>query len=452
MHSWRDYHERTKHTPDGLRQASPALDWANMPDLFREYEGVPVLDLPADPPEPGMGGVADGAERLSQLFFYSAANSAAKQTATGRRYALRVNPSSGNLHPTEFHFITGGLANWPDGVYHYRCSAHMAEQRATAIAQPGLQVVLTSVAWREAWKYGDRAYRYCLLDAGHAAEALRLAAQASGCPAEVNAGFNDVAVAEALHLPDDEWPLVQVNVNAPPGGIAWQAIEKPAGTPGQLSRNPLRSEGIEAIHRLTSALSPAPWRWPASPGPLSLGDAMSFGKAARSRRSALDFRQGDETLSPAQLGLLLAVANPGLITLYLYIHRVEGIAPGLYRYDPHAGELTPLRAGDQRVAIAGLSLRQDLAGNACLALSMVADLDTAARTYGDRGYRYAHFEAGAIGQRLYLAATALGLGATGIGGFFDDATHRYLGIAPQQGQVVYHFALGHPVPDHRLTP
>jgi nitroreductase len=82
---------------------------------------------------------------------------------------------------------------------------------------------------------------------------------------------------------------------------------------------------------------------------------------------------------------------------------------------------------------------------------MIADLDRAARTHGDRGYRYAHFEAGAIGHRLYLAAEALGLGATGIGAFFDDQVHGYLHLAPEQGQVIYHFAIGYPVDDSRLV-
>ena len=78
--------------------------------------------------------------------------------------------------------------------------------------------------------------------------------------------------------------------------------------------------------------------------------------------------------------------------------------------------------------------------------------------YGERGYRYcmhdvghAHFEAGAIGQHMYLAAEALGLQATGIGAFFDDQVHRYLDIAPEQGQVIYHFAIGYAVPDPRLN-
>jgi nitroreductase len=99
---------------------------------------------------------------------------------------------------------------------------------------------------------------------------------------------------------------------------------------------------------------------------------------------------------------------------------------------------------------AGLSLGQSLAGNACVAFSMIADIDRAVRSHGDRGYRYVHFEAGAIGQRLYIAAESLGLRATGIGAFFDDEVHRYLGLASAQGQVVYHFAVGHPVIDPRL--
>src|SRR6202171_5828802 len=93
--TWREYHEFTKHSVESLRRAPHVLDWANMPDPFRHYEGVPVLDLPADPPAlvtptlevlngvPGATPAADGAAFLSQLLFYSAAISASKRVPSG---------------------------------------------------------------------------------------------------------------------------------------------------------------------------------------------------------------------------------------------------------------------------------------------------------------------------------------------------------------------------------
>jgi|SRR5581483_10411153 len=91
--TWREYHESTKNSVESLRPPH-LLDWANMPDPFRHYEGVPLLDLPADPPAPEMpmldilkGGSGstpanDGAAFLSQLLFYSAAISASKRVAS----------------------------------------------------------------------------------------------------------------------------------------------------------------------------------------------------------------------------------------------------------------------------------------------------------------------------------------------------------------------------------
>ena len=76
---------------------------------------------------------------------------------------------------------------------------------------------------------------------------------------------------------------------------------------------------------------------------------------------------------------------------------------------------------------------------ACLAFSMIGDFENAARLYGDRGYRYVHFEAGAIGLR-----------ATGVGAVLDQQVNQYLALSPELGQVVYHFAIGYPVADPRL--
>ena len=99
--AWREYHDLTKHITESLRRTRRGLHWANMPNPFRHYEGVPVLDLPADPPAPQTpaieilrGGVSktqagDGAAFLSQLMFYSTSITAFKSSRESRRRGSR---------------------------------------------------------------------------------------------------------------------------------------------------------------------------------------------------------------------------------------------------------------------------------------------------------------------------------------------------------------------------
>jgi SagB-type dehydrogenase family enzyme len=490
--TWREYHEATKHSVESLRRARHVLDWQNMPDPFRHYEGVPLLDLPADPVAPeipafdvlqgarGTMPVADGPAFLSQLLFYSAAISAFKRVpSTGEKYALRVNPSSGNLHPTEFHFLTRGLKGWSDGLYHYDPSRHMAEQRgrgglAAKLGSDSAPIVfvLTSIVWREAWKYGDRAYRYCLHDIGHAWQALALSARAIGCDDFAAGDFVDDDAAQMARLHSDEWPMLIVRLRGESIPVHEADTGEPfwfGGRPNQLSKETTAQPLNDSIHFATKRTksrdsgTSLPESAPTGSGEIKLPSpalsARSFGEVVRMRRSALDFLGGKRSMSLPELSAILAVtaqplssdfAGTRLIQLYLYAHRVDGLRPGIYRFWGESAELEQMRSGDQRVKAAGLSLGQNLAGNACVTFSMIGDLERAAASYGDRGYRYAHFEAGAIGHRLYLAAEALRLGATGIGAFYDDEVHRHLDLIPKQGQVVYHFAIGYPVPDPRL--
>ena len=489
--TWREYHKATEHSVDSLRAARTSLDWANMPDPFRHYDGVPVLDLPNDAVtsdvavldvlqgKAGHNETQNGARFLSQLFFHSAAISAAKRVpSTGEKYALRVNPSSGNLHPTEFHFITRHLNDWPDGLYHYRSSSHMAEQRAVGdfadklggISAP-VVLLLTSIAWREAWKYHTRAYRYCLHDLGHAWQAVVLAAGALGCESFATGHFPDDDVAQTCQLSGDEWPMLIVELSGPSIPLRVGHARKTVwfgGTANRLSNDRINYPLIDAIHGATklddgfgvvTAADPMPPGSGAIKLPCGAPSTRAFNDVVRRRRSALDFRGGTFSMSLAQLSTILDVASGTLsadfgrarfVQLYLYSHRVDELEPGVYRHWPERSELELLKAGDQRVAAAGLSLGQDLAGNACVAFSMIADLERACKAHGNRGYRYAHFEAGAIGQRMYVSAEALGFQATGIGAFFDDQVQQYLGVRPEQGTVVYHFAIGYAVRDPRL--
>jgi SagB-type dehydrogenase family enzyme len=222
-----------------VRTNARYLDWRNQPDPFRSYEGAPSVDLPREPGFSSAGTFAaisalaekanlhdefdsEGRKKieldtvwLSRLLWHSMAVSAWKKVpGTGARYSLRVNPSSGNLHPTETYVATRSFTAVDDGIYHYRADRHALELRnrgawtqqlAGALEIPWasdspLIVALTSIFWREAWKYGERAYRYCCHDLGHAMMSVLLAARALGLPGGAVAHFSDVRLARTLGL------------------------------------------------------------------------------------------------------------------------------------------------------------------------------------------------------------------------------------------------------------
>jgi SagB-type dehydrogenase family enzyme len=220
------YHERTKHHFARFAPGPGRLDWANQPDPFRRFEGAPLARLPLlapdDEPRPpaydslyAPGAVASAPvdlRALSRLLEYSLALSAWKQ-AGGTRWALRMNPSSGNLHPTEGYVLAGGIEGLGEvpGVFHYAPREHALERRADCpqvlferlmrgFPPQAFLVGLSSVYWREAWKYGERAFRYCQHDAGHAIGALRIAAATLGWSAVVLDGVADDTIEALLGL------------------------------------------------------------------------------------------------------------------------------------------------------------------------------------------------------------------------------------------------------------
>ena len=137
-----DFHQASKHSFEGYARGPGILDWATQPNPFRRYAGARLQALEEVPPtdhllydgslEAGaVSPVAVARPSISQLFFDSLAISAWK-SAGGAGWALRVNPSSGNLHPTEAYLICGpidGLCGRPM-VSHYAPREHGLEVRA----------------------------------------------------------------------------------------------------------------------------------------------------------------------------------------------------------------------------------------------------------------------------------------------------------------------------------
>jgi SagB-type dehydrogenase family enzyme len=553
------YHQETKHHLFRYARSLGYMDWANQPDPFRRYEGSPLITLPLLKPDDApisplyedlyrRGATASAPvtiRSLSRFFEYSLAISAWKQ-AGDVRWALRTNPSSGNLHPTEGYLVIDrvpGVLPLP-GLYHYTAKEHALELRAelpkesfTSLMQGfpphAFLVGVASVNWRETWKYGERAFRYCQHDAGHAIGSARIAAQTLGWRMLLLEGLADDTVAAMLGLDRSEDFEGAEREHPDCLAVIWPADQAPGLATGKATSLPL-SLAPDAVRDLTrywhgkanrlSRDDPVQWEilnqvevtsWKSSteqkvvemdhhsPSVETLisADARNIypgqpraGQVIRQRRSALAF-DGKTSISVGSFFTMLARVTPRVdrdlcqrpipwdvlpwepaIHLALFVHRVDGLAPGLYMLvrdpakvgslrlamhqefawtsPPGCPEDLPLfllEEGDARQLAAQVSCHQEIAGDSAFSLGMIAEFESSLRRYGPWFYRRLFWETGVIGQVLYLEAEAAGVRATGIGCFFDDPVHQVLGFKDAKFQSLYHFTTGGHVEDRRLT-
>lgn len=503
------YHLRSKHRLEAYARGPEVVDWDAPPAPFRRFEGAPVLPLPRR--SPAQAPARPGLDALGALLRHALGITAWKSWGPDR-WAVRANPSSGNLHPLEAYLLARGIEGLADGLYHYRPEDHVLECRAAHDPAPGggapaLLLGLSTVMWREAWKYGERAFRYCQLDVGHGVAALAYAAGLLGWPLAEQRHVGHGTLAQLLgldrvtdfprgRLPDTEQEEAEILLSvgldgSPPAPVdpapwlrdaahaRWQGVAS-AIDPRPMYHWPAIAEAAHATRR---ADAPVP---PAAPATAAPAAALPAASLLLARRSAQRF-DGRHVLPRGEFLALLRALLPGngvpwdalhpgaAINLLLFLHRVEGFAPGLYLLARDAAAAARLAAsgGTAMEAVEGLppglDLRrlatleptvlarltravhchQELAAGACLALGMIAEFD-AVLAVDPPAYRDLHRQAGMLGQALYLQAEALGLRGTGIGCFFDDPVGSLLGLEDMAFQSLYHFTLGRPVEDSRI--
>ncbi len=442
---------------------------------------------------------------MSQLFYDSLALSAWKEHGEAR-WSLRVNPSSGNLHPTEAYLIADGLRDGP-ALFHYAPHPHALELRRALSSEEyrrGLPdgcflMGLTSIHWRESWKYGERAFRYCHHDVGHAIGAIAIAASCQGYEARLVEAATDDEIGSLLGVFDQDGPeaehpdcLIAVFPRGQGLDPAWRPDEmvvrdaraaRYSGTPLPLSPEHQEWPVIDQVSLATEKLEPNGVAWAPpdrSPGPRR--DPCPARTLIRRRRSAVDF-DGTTRISRESFYRMLHSTLPGgvpfrtlpwrpRIHLAIFVHRVDDLEPGLYFFArtkeivpiakellrkeflwepaPERPDLHLLVPADVRTAAELISCQQEIASHGAFALGMLGELEPALRDEGAFMYRRLHWEAGAIGQVLYLEAEAHGVQATGIGCFFDDVMHDLLGVSDRRLHTLYHFTVGGPVEDPRI--
>lgn len=534
MKSIKTYHEETKHHFSRYARSLGYLDWANQPHPFRFYKNTETVSLrriftdKENAYETLYSGMQTSEplnlDTISRLFRYSMGLSAWKEFQ-GSRWALRVNPSSGNLHPTEAYMIAppiAGLDRRP-GIWHYRPDDHVLENRAGMPQNIFDELVpsdnygnrcflvgLSSIVWREAWKYGERAFRYCQHDIGHAIAALRFSASLLGWNMNLLSGWSDesISLLLGLHRTDDFIPdereLPEMLAVVYPADAQMPEVKEPSaeiishlhridwrGTANRLSNRhepwPIIDDAIAASEKDSVAI---PLNQEQSIARISSTPTKPSGVSAESillqRRSAQAF-DPDGSMNRAAFTRMMRRAMPDdgspwdslwwppQISLLVFVHRVEHITPGMYmliRNPEHENRLREvcsedfvwereklsgdipfnlLQPGDARAAATAVSCRQDIAGDGFFSLGMIADFEKGLKKYGNWFYRRLFWESGVIGQVLYLEAEANRCRGTGIGCYFDDAVHQLMGLPDTEWQSLYHFTVGDPITDTRLT-
>lgn len=550
----RQYHDQSRHRPQGYAPSPGFLDWDSQPNPFRRYVGAPRISLPlvkgfpdgsGDGSPPQTSATMAPSLRDLGLFLELAFGLSAWKLMEGERWSLRNCPSSGNLHPTEVSVLLwqsdDGQA-LPAGLYHYdpfshsiECRRRLSDQTVAelCVAYPGMWgcLGLSSIVWREEWKYGARAFRYCQLDVGHAIGAVDAATLAAQVPwkAVVDPrptdrhltglfGWNvkdvyadaEEEMADAMmwlglsDLPAQHETLFEIcsKEQAPWQGTATQVSSERVRWPEILLAERATKKGNDANSALSVGF--------VGKGPVSAraGDQETCAESAlssrslgwvtptliRQRRSAQRM-DPDGTLDGTDFRQILSLLDPvrsptwwtvfpfaPAIELVAMVHNVRGLASGLYlinrsprllsilqdtpgvslHAEPGFPELYRLdEPTDVRRTASQISCYQGIAGRGAVAWAMVADVDGTLRSEGAWAYRRLHWEAGLIGQFLYLAAEACGLRGTGIGCFMDDESAALLqgyrdeslgraGI-PDRWQTLYHFTLGKPMEDARIT-
>jgi SagB-type dehydrogenase family enzyme len=395
-----DYHRRTKHHLHQYAASPGYLDWATQPNPFRTFDGAERVDLPllgdrldtayADLYVPGAVPSRQLERNSVAVLFELALGLSAWKQYGGNRWALRCNPSSGNLHPTEGYAILPAMPGLKAGVYHYVSRDHSLERRcvledraaqqlAGLLPPASLLVGLSSIHWREAWKYGERAFRYCQHDAGHAIATVRYAAAALGWSATLIANVSDATITAALGLAQQEcFSTVAEEDREHPDALLLVGPSRPLG-------NGEEAEGVD-IEKLrdvlhagawagrANSLSPAHVHWSAiyaaveatwqedtetrSNGDTVIGDTfaawptrpvtslqINTARLIKQRRSCLAL-DGSTSISAETFYAMLdrLLPRPGVspwdvwpwlphVHCGIFVHRVWGLPSGLYLFE-----------------------------------------------------------------------------------------------------------------------
>jgi len=398
-------------------------------------------------------------------------------------YYLRAAPSAGALYPTVTYVLVKKVLGLDPGLYHYSVKDHSLHHirsnaglhmdlagltdQSSFVEKAPVTLIFSTIFFRSNWKYSERSYRYCLLDAGHLAVQATLTAGAQGYATRLLGRFDDAGVNAFLGVDEkEESALLIVPVLAPVDAskpaeseLSFQVQPKSF----QTIRNPLMMliHGGTNFSLANGRTQRFPIRAPEDkpyidsrsiPLPDGRPEGQDLFKTITARRSVRNFAREGITL-PRFTSLLNysygiskkefkrfsdpSIMGNNALNLYVVINNVQDMPSGVYYYRRHDNALSQIRDGDYRTESTQATLMQEMAGQSGVVFIMTIDLERMGYPDTDRGYRYAVMDAGMLGGRIYLQSVGLGLGCCGIGAFFDDEINDLIQVSPLKELVIY---------------
>ncbi len=471
----------------------PTLEVLRLPRDFREV-GDAALSAIADSNPRDQGEAIPDLETLAQLLFFSAGVTKSVKHPQGETF-FRAAACTGALYEIELYVIcrdlrskefqTGETPALAAGVYHFGAAEFGLRQLRSgdfrkvivdatandpAVAQAPVIIICTGTYWRNAWKYRSRTYRHFGWDNGTILANLLANSFASKLPARVVTGFVDLQLNDLLGL--DTKREVAFSV-IPVGSTSSTPPDPPSVTKLELpivaySEREIDFPAMRKIHEASSldtANEVEAWRGktPAIALRNLKGEVTALkpneSKAPQDTIEQVISRRGStrqfsrDPLTFPQLSMILDRSTRGIAAdflephgshlneLYLIVNNVVGLQAGAYFYRWQEKRLELLKAGDFRDKAGYLGLEQQIPADAAVDVFFLADLKKILERYGNRGYRATQLEAGILGGKLYLAAYAQHLGASGLT-FYDDDVVSFFSPHAKGKSAIFLVSLG----------
>jgi hypothetical protein len=354
--------------------------------------------------------------RLARLCHLSAGVLRTAERTDGRYFRFRASGSAGGLFPLELYVAARGVDSLADGVYWFDPLDHALVQVGPPSDGEAATLVVTGIPWRAGWRYAERGFRHLYWDEGAMLANTIALADDAGLDPHLRTVFPDDAVtrlvgADGVH----EFPLAIVTQGErepairPGGEAAMGAVDRRAPREFPLITEAQHAGDGERLGAPRPAGAPLSREPPES---AALDEVIL-------RRISTRIMDPSRSVGRGLLEWSLATSLRGSrVPHFLAVHAVDDLEQGLYRWPTLDA---PIRRGDLRNELFHVCLDQDLGRDASFVVIAAVDADQ----LDDRGYREAQLEAGLVDGRLHLAASALGIGASGMT-FLDSEIPRLL--------------------------